>query len=94
MSKEQRNVNVWTLSMPLCASAHQAIQELTNTTSKSGEQHTEIGPSRISRDWKNTRLVAEFLQGRNPFEYGDVFCNIANGHAMHTHQSMLIMLQQ
>ena len=70
MSEEQRNM--WTLSMSLCASAHQAIQELTNTTRKSGEQHTEMGPSRISRDWKDTRLVAEFLQERNPFEYGDV----------------------
>ena len=65
MNEEQRNV--WTLSMPLCASAHQAIQELTNTTRKSGEQHTEMGLSRISRDWKDTRLVAKFLQERNPF---------------------------
>ena len=65
MNEEQRNV--WTLSMPLCASAHQAIQELTNTTRKSGEQHTEMGLSRISHDWKDTHLVAEFLQERNPF---------------------------
>ena len=84
MSEEQRNV--WTLSMPLCASAHQAIQEMTNTTRKSGEQHTEMGPSRISRDWKDTGLVADFLHERNPFEYGDVFCNIANG--VHAHSSV------
>ena len=24
-------------------------------------------------------IVAEFLHERNPFDYGDVFCNIANG---------------
>ena len=38
-----------------------------------------MGLSRISRDWKDTCLVAEFLHERNPFDYGDVFCNIANG---------------
>ena len=47
---------------------------------------TEIGPSRISCDWKKTRLVAEFLQERNPFECGDVFCNIAKG--VHAHSSV------
>merc|ERR1712074_179196 len=30
MSEEQQTV--WTLSMPFCASAHQAIQEMTSTT--------------------------------------------------------------
>ena len=66
------------LSMPFCAFAYQVIQEMTNTTRKSGEQHTEMRPSRISRDWKDTQLVAEFLHERNLLEYGDVFCNIAN----------------
>ena len=37
-----------------------------------------MGPSRISSDWKDTCLVAEFLHERNLFEYGDVFCKIAN----------------
>ena len=49
------------------------MPQMTNATKKSGEQHTEMGPSRISRDWKDTQLVAEFFHERNPFEYGDVF---------------------
>ena len=31
------------------------------------------------QDWKDTQLVADFLQERNPFEYGEAYCNITNG---------------
>ena len=50
--------NIWTLSIPICVSVHQSMQELTNTARKSGEQNQELGPSRVSRDWKDTKTVA------------------------------------
>ena len=51
-----------------------------------------MGPSRISRDWKDTQLVAEFLHERNPFEYGDVFATLPMVF-MQTHQSITTMLK-
>ena len=77
MSEIQRNI--WTLSMPICARLHQAMQELTSTTQRSGEQNEEMGPSRVSRDWRDTQIVATFFEGRDPFAYGPILCNIANG---------------
>ena len=76
-SETQRNI--WTLSMPICVSVHQSMQELTNTARKSGEQNQEMGPSRVSRDWKDTKTVAVFFKDRDPYSYGNVLCNIANG---------------
>ena len=84
MDEQQRNV--WTLSMPLCAAVHQSLQEISNMVRKSGEQHAEMGVSRTARDWRDTQLVADFIQERNPFEYGDTFCNIATG--VHAHPSV------
>ena len=63
--------------MPMCAIAHQSLQEMTNTMRTSGEQHKELDASRTSRDWKDTGIVSAILKERNPFEYGDAFCNIA-----------------
>ena len=70
----------------MCAIAHQSLQEMTNTMRTSGEQHKELGASRTSRDWKDTGIVSAILKERNPFEYGDAFCNIATG--VHAHPSV------
>ena len=35
--------------------------------------------ARTSRDWEDTQVVANFLRDRNPFEYGETFCNLSNG---------------
>ena len=42
-------------------------------------QHAEMSGARTSRDWEDTQVVANFLRDRNPFEYGETFCNLANG---------------
>ena len=84
MTEQQRNV--WTLSMPVCAEIHQSMLELSGTTRKSGEQHEEMSPSRVSRDWKDVKTVIQFLKERNPFDFGDALCNIANG--VHAHTSV------
>ena len=65
--------------MQICARLHQAMQELTSTTRRSGEQNEEMGPSRVSCDWRDTQIVATFFEGRDPFAYGPILCNIANG---------------
>ena len=77
MTETQRSQ--WTLSRPACAEVHNTIQELSATRLKTGEQSKDFGPSRVARDWKDTMLVRDFFQERNPFEYGPVLCNIANG---------------
>ena len=77
MTKTQRNQ--WTLSRPVCAEVHNAVQELTATRLRTGEQNKDFGPSRVACDWKDTNIVRDFFQERNPFKYGSVLCNIANG---------------
>ena len=41
MDEKQRNI--WILSMPICAAVHQLLQEVANPMRKSGEQHAEMG---------------------------------------------------
>ena len=77
MSELQRNI--WTLSMPACVKVHESMQEICQTMKETGEQNTDLGTSRVSRDWKDTQTVTEFLRERNPFEYRDTLCNIATG---------------
>ena len=84
MNEQQRNV--WTLSLPMSAAIHQALQEISGTTHLSGEQHKEMSSLRVQRDWKDTNLVSEFLTERNPFDYGDTYCNVSNG--VHAHPSV------
>ena len=45
-----------------------------------------MGAARTRRDWEDTQLVSNFLKDRNPFEYGETFCSIANG--VHAHSSV------
>ena len=77
MTETQRSQ--WTLSRPACAEVHNTIQELSATRLKTGEQSKDFGPARVAQNWKDTMLVRDFFQERNPFEYGPVLCNIANG---------------
>ena len=38
-----------------------------------------MGPSRNSHDWKDIADISTFFDRRDPFAYGPVLCNIANG---------------
>ena len=41
--------------------------------------------AKMSRDWKDTNTVYEFLDERNPFDHGEALCSITNGvHAQAT----------
>ena len=53
----EQKQNIWTLSMPVCAEVNQSMQKIAKTIKISGEQNQEIGPSRSSRDWKDTKLA-------------------------------------
>ena len=68
--------------MQFCASAYQVIQEMTNTTRKSGEQHIEIGLSRIIAIGKiHVLLLNSCTKEIHVFCMKEihVFCNIAIG---------------
>ena len=75
---EQQQV-IWTLSMPVCASVHNTMLELTGVQKATGEQNQDISPSRMARDWKDTFKLVQYLKDRNPFECGEKLCNISNG---------------
>ena len=76
--------------MPVCAEVNQSMQKIAKTIKISGEQNQEIGPSRSSRDWKDTKLVFEFLKEHNPFDYDSSLCDIANG----VHGNSLVNVQE
>ena len=79
------------LSMPFCASAYQVIQEMTNTTRKSGEQHIEIGLSRIIAIGKiHVLLLNTCIKEIHLIK---MFFAILPLVFMHAHQSMVIMLK-
>ena len=48
MIETQRNQ--WTLSRPVSAEVHNAVQELTATRLRTGEQNKDFGPSRVACD--------------------------------------------
>ena len=77
MSEQQRAI--WALSMPACASVNSSMQEITGVQGATSEQHQELSPSRTSRDWKDTFILIQYLQDRNPFVCGEKLCNISNG---------------
>ena len=55
------------------------MQELTGVHRATGEQHQELSQSRMSRDWKETFVLIQYLKDRNPFDCGEQLCNISNG---------------
>ena len=84
MTEAQRNQ--WTLALPACAAVHNTMQELSGLQTNTGEQNKDFGPSRMARDWKDIGLVRKFFEHQNPFEYGEILCNISNG--VHAHVSV------
>ena len=75
------------LSMPFCASAYQVIQEMTNTTRKSGEQHIEIGLSRIIAIGKIHVLLLNSCIG--VYAYPSVNCDNAQAISESTLEKMV-----
>ncbi|XP_053373150.1 uncharacterized protein LOC123533634 [Mercenaria mercenaria] len=61
----------WLLSMPASAEMNNAMQEFCETVYKTNAQHKDVGKSRLLRDEKDTSILLDFLQERNPFEDSD-----------------------
>ena len=59
------------------------MQEICDTVRHTSEQNTDVGSSRVSRDWKDTTTMFKYLRERNPFHYEKDLCNIATGVQAH-----------
>ena len=47
-----------------------SMQEVSSAKTETGHQNKDFGPSHVAHDWKETNLVQEYLEERNPFDYG------------------------
>ena len=47
------------------------------------KQVTKTKTFRVARDWKDTNLVQEYLEERNPFDYGQELSNVSDGVQAH-----------
>ena len=50
--------------LPTCASLNSSMQELTGVDRAKNEQHQEQSQSRMSRDWKDTFVLIQYLIDR------------------------------
>ena len=63
-----------------------SMQEVSGAKTETGHQNKDFGPSHVACDWKDTNLVQEYLEERNPFDYGQELCNVSDG--VHAHASV------
>ena len=49
--------NIWTVSTPVSAEVHNALQESSGLEKKTGEQNVDMSVAKMSRDWKDTNTV-------------------------------------
>ena len=84
MTESQRSQ--WVLSTPVCAEVHNFMQEVSGVKTETGPKNKDFDPSRVAHDWKDTNLVQEYLEERNPFDYGQELCNVSDG--VHAHASV------
>ena len=54
--------------MHLCGQIHEAMTTMTDHVHTTGEQHQELGSSRIKRDFEDLQKVVEWFHVRNPFD--------------------------
>ena len=62
---------------------NQAMQELTGANCKTLEPTKDMNKARQTRDWKDTLVFVQYLEGRNPFSNDPSLRNIAIG--VHAH---------
>lgn len=77
MTETQRNV--WCMSSPVCAEVNQAMQQLTNVTFTTSEQHKDLSAARQNRDSKDVKKLIGFLKDKKPFEDQGSLRNIVTG---------------
>ena len=84
MTEQQRLT--WSLSMTACAEVNKDMQEMTGVGYNTGEQNKDMAKARQARDWKDTHIVLNYLQERNPFTSDTILRNISTG--VHAHNSV------
>ena len=60
--------------------------EMTGVSYNMGEQNKDMAKARQARDWKDTHIVLNYLQERNPFTSDTILRNISTG--VHAHNSV------
>ena len=75
----EAQITRWLLAMPACADINSAMQELTETTFVTSEQHKDASNARQARDNKDSIALLGFLQDRNPFSPDPSLRNIVTG---------------
>ena len=63
--------HMWVLSLNYSAAIHDAMTELTGVSTKTSEQHVDIGTTRCTRDNEDFMKFKCWLEERNPFTYKD-----------------------
>ncbi|XP_037043653.1 uncharacterized protein LOC119079700 [Bradysia coprophila] len=63
---------VWIQSMPACTEVNIAMQKITHLHYETSEQHKDCSESMQARNEKDTKVIFEFLEDRDPFSLDDV----------------------
>ena len=79
---------LWLLLTPACAEVNEAMQELTGVNHNTGEQNKDVTEARQAHDWKDTLIVLQYLQERNPFSVDPSLRSISTG--VHTHPTVSV----
>ena len=69
----------WLLCMPACTEVNGAMQDVTQTFRLTTEQHTELGPTRTTKDTEDMMAITSFLCERDPFSGDANLRDIATG---------------
>ena len=76
MTENQRLV--WVLSMPVCASINETMQQFSGVSYETSGQHKDVSAARQARDVSDTVDLIDYLNERDPFVQNDSLFNIAN----------------
>ena len=75
---------VWLLGLPACAEVNAAMQNTTDVslaTSEQHSQHKDVSKARQQRDHNDTTLIVRYLMERNPFNGEPTLRCVASGRA-------------
>ncbi|CAM1322763.1 Uncharacterised protein r2_g3129 [Pycnogonum litorale] len=77
ISEQQRNKCL--LSLPVCATVNESMQELSNRSFSTSQYHKELASARVKRDNKDAINIFNFLCENNPFERTNDLRSITSG---------------
>ena len=77
MTEEQRSL--WTMSMPVTSEYNSAMQEFTNLSFTTSDQHKDLSEARIKRDTSDVSKINKKLATCTPFSPDPSLRNVVNG---------------